>query len=297
MTNPAALPSADVWRWCVAGLVVICWGVNFAIAKHALNEFDLDAFNALRFTGMLALAWTATVVTGSCRPVHSEDRARLLAVSIVGFFGYLFGFSLGVSLTTAFSASVLLALVPLWVTIIEAVRQGRPPGARQALAVAVGVAGVGWFVAGRAEVDVGWGDLIAVLVAGAYALYLLGSAPLVQRYPALTLTTYGLTVGGLPVIALCAPGMTDQDWSRVTPAGWWSLAWTIVVPVLAAWTAWSWVQQRVSSARIAPLLFLVPLISGLTAWAFLSEVIRSAQVAGTLLVLTALWLNRRQPDL
>jgi drug/metabolite transporter (DMT)-like permease len=37
----------------------------------------------------------------------------MLLVALVGFCGYGFGFSVGLNLTSAFSASLMLALVPL----------------------------------------------------------------------------------------------------------------------------------------------------------------------------------------
>ena len=105
-------PAAGKIAWLVACAVVFGWGVNFVFAKHALNQFDVGSFNFLRFTGMVILGWFVTLATGAACPVHRSDRLRILSVALVGFCGYVFGFSVGLHLTSAFSASLLLALVP-----------------------------------------------------------------------------------------------------------------------------------------------------------------------------------------
>ena len=99
--------------WIVACFVVFAWAINFVLAKHALNQFDIGPFNFVRFSGMVVVGWLVLLKTGGVRSIEPGDRLRLLIVSVVGYCGYIFGFSVGLHLTSAFSASLLLALVPL----------------------------------------------------------------------------------------------------------------------------------------------------------------------------------------
>lgn len=280
-------------RWTVALLVVGVWGVNFVIAKHALDQFDIGAFNVLRFSAMTALGWIVVLATSRAVPVPPADRWPLVLVATVGFAGYVYGFSVGLAYTSAFSASLLLALVPLWVVVLTALRTRRRPEPLAIAGLGLAALGVGVFVAARTSVELGRGDVIAVVVAGFYAAYLLLNAPLTRRYPAITLTTYALTIAAVPVCVLNLPGLLGQDWSRVTALGWLSLAWTIVAPVFGAWSVWNWVLKELTTAEVAPLLFLVPIISGLTAWLLLGEAIAAGQIGGTAIVVVALWVNHR----
>ena len=50
--------------WLLACAVVLGWGVNFVLAKHALNQFSVGSFNFIRFGGMVALGWTVIAITG-----------------------------------------------------------------------------------------------------------------------------------------------------------------------------------------------------------------------------------------
>lgn len=74
--------------WLVASAVVLGWGVNFVLAKHALNQFSVGAFNFIRFGGMVALGWIVIAFTGGPTPVAREDRRWLVLGAVVGFCGY-----------------------------------------------------------------------------------------------------------------------------------------------------------------------------------------------------------------
>ncbi len=279
--------------WLVACLVVFAWGVNFVLAKHALNQFSVGAFNFIRFGGMVALGWAVVAATGGPTTVAQEDRRRLMLVAVVGFCGYVFGFSVGLAYTSAFSASLLLALVPLWVAVFSAAVARKVPPATSLLALGLAAGGTALFVGTRTSVSLGWGDAISLVVAALYAAYLLLNRRLVDRYAPFTLTTYAVSIAAVPILLVTAVSLPRQDWAAVTLGGWLAMAWVIVGPVFVAWSVWNWVIRHLSPLQVAPLLFTVPITSGLTAWIFLNEEIALGQLVGTAAVLGGLVLNQR----
>ncbi|MGI9615210.1 MAG: DMT family transporter [Acidimicrobiales bacterium] len=281
--------------WVIAAVVVFGWGINFVFAKHALNQFDLATFNVFRFTGMAALGWIVIAATGQIRSIEARHRKPMVLVAFVGFVCYVFGFSVGLNFTSAFSASLLLALVPLWVLAITSVQRREIPPAGSLMAVGLAATGTTLFVTARTSVSLGWGDLVSVGVAASYASYLLMNRTLVHHYPPVTLTTYGVSIAAVPIVAATAWQLPNQDWSAVTANGWLAMLWVIVAPVFVAWSVWNWVLRRLQPTQVAPLLFAVPVISGLAAWLILDETIAAGQVAGTLLVILGLTLNQLRP--
>ena len=285
--------SSEIRRaWMIAAVVVFGWGINFVFAKHALNQLNLATFNFFRFAGMTAIGWIVIAATNQIRPIEPQHRKPMVAVALVGFLGYVFGFSIGLNFTSAFSASLLLALVPLWVLAITAVRERRAPTTASLVAVGLAATGTTMFVIARTSVSFGWGDLISVAVAAAYATYLLMNRDLVDHYPPITLTTYGISIAAIPVVAATAWQLPNQDWSAVTTTGWLATIWIVVVPVFVAWSVWNWVLQRLEPTQVAPLLFAVPVISGTASWILLDETIAPGQIAGTALVIIGLIINQ-----
>jgi drug/metabolite transporter (DMT)-like permease len=249
---PSHRPSPTRGAWIIAAVVVFGWGINFVFAKHALNQFNLATFNLFRFGGMTIIGWIVIATTGQVRPVEPRHRKPMLLTALVGFVGYVFGFSVGLNFTSAFSASLLLALVPLWVLGISAARQRRLPNAGSLIAVGFAAAGTVIFVTSRTSVSLGWGDLISVVVAAAYAVYLLMNRELVNHYPPVTLTTYGISIAAIPIGAATVWQLPNQDWSAITTNGWLAMFWVIVAPVFVAWSVWNWVLQRLEPTQVAP---------------------------------------------
>lgn len=293
--NQESTPRTNQLAWLVACAVVLGWGVNFVLAKHALNQFSVGAFNFVRFGGMVALGWAVIAVTGQRTPIVREDRTRLAVVAAVGFCGYVFGFSVGLSYTSAFSASLLLALVPLWVAIFSSALSRRPPPKTSVLALGLAASGTALFVGSRTSVSLGWGDAISLVVAAFYAGYLLLNRRLVDRYPPFTLTTYAASIAAFPILLMTAASLPRQEWSAVTLGGWLAMAWVIVGPVFVAWSLWNWVLRHLTPVQVAPLLFTVPVTSGLASWIFLDEQIAVGQMLGTAAVIAGLALNQRAP--
>jgi drug/metabolite transporter (DMT)-like permease len=214
-------------------------------------------------------------------------------VSVVGFCGYVFGFSVGLSYTSAFSASLLLALVPLWVAIFDAALTRELPPAKSLFALALAAAGTALFVGSRTSVSLGWGDAISLLVAALYAGYLMLNRRLVDHYPPFTLTTYATSIAAVPILATTAFALWRQDWGAVGTGGWLAMAWVIVGPVFVAWSLWNWVLRHLSPMQVAPLLFTVPVTSGLAAWLFLDEQITTGQILGAGAAIGGLIINQR----
>jgi len=212
---------------------------------------------------------------------------------VVGFCGYVFGFSVGLSLTSAFSASLLLAMVPLFVVLFTAMVEGRAPAGGTIVALALAIAGSLVFVTSRTSVEVGWGDLVTVGVAACYGAYLMFNRALVDHYSPFTLTTYATTLAAIPILAATAPTLSSQNWGAVDTTGWAAMAWVVTGPVFIAWSVWNWVLRHLSAHQVAPLLFTVPVISGCAAWLLLDEAIVAGQVFGAGLVVVGLVVNQR----
>lgn len=274
--------------------IVTVWGVNFALLKLALGEFDALAFNWLRYAGMLLLAWTVAG-PGALR-LPSAGRRRLVAAGLAGYAGYIPLSIIGLSFTTAFSNALLIAAAPLFSVLFLVAWRAEPVSRAQGLGVAISLAGVLLFMSGKAgHPTAGRGDAISLAAAALYALYTVLQKPLLAHHPARFVTAWTLTAGGLPVLVATAPVLFVQPWGRVTWLGWLVLAWSIVVPVYVAWTVWAWATARAGVARTNAYLYLVPIVGGAASVVLTGEAFGPAKVAGALVVLAGLVLVRRAP--
>ncbi len=281
----------------VALLVVAVWGVNFAILKFALAQFDVLAFTFLRFAGMILLAGLVVLLRERAHlRIARRDWGRVAAAGLLGFTGYIQLSIVGLNFTTAFSNAILIAAAPLFAALMLWAWRTEAVGRERALGFAVSFAGVAIFLADKlhgGQALAGLGDAISLLAAIFYAAYQVVLKPLLARYPATVVTAYTLAAGSIPVFLICLPSFLHQDWSRVDRTGWAVLAWSTVAPVYLAWTLWSWATARAGVGATNAFLFLVPVVSGLTSYGFLGEAFGAWKLMGAALVLAGLLLARR----
>ncbi len=224
------------------------------------------------------------------------DRGRIAIAGGVGFFGYLYGFTIGLHRTTAFSASLLMAMSPLFVALLLWLTKSESLHGRHIVALALAVVGAVVFVVGRNDGAVAFrsGDVFALGAAFLYAAYLVINRPLTAKYPATSLTMWSMSVAYAVVLVVTLPFVGRQDWSRIDAAAWVSMAWAATAPVFVAWTVWAWANGKVGVARPSLFMVLVPVISGMVAWWYLDEQVRVLQVVGVALVLSGLLVARRR---
>ena len=286
--------SADL----AALLVVFIWGVNFVFVKAALAEFNLYAFVFVRYAAMLGLGWTVVAARGTA---HGElravvaDRRQLLLAAVLGFSLYIPLSMFGLSYTTAFSNSLLIALAPLFMAVLLWILRSEAISRRHLLGLALALAGTVLLVSdalASGQAGLGLGDLISVLAALFYAGYNVANKPLVGRHSAAVVTTLTLTLGALPVMLACVPGLLVQDWARVTFWGWAALGFSAVFPVYFAWTLWGWANARVGVARTSLFMYLVPVFGGAAAWLLGQEGFTPLKLAGAGVILAALAVPR-----
>ncbi len=279
-------------------LTVVIWGTSFSFQKVALQQFNVLGFIALRYLGMLILSWCVLFWwhrrTRQAITVHPADLRGLALTGGLGYGLYIPLSTLGLSDTTAFSNALLISTAPLFAALLLRALRIERVGPRHYLGMLLSLAGVGLFVLPAIHVGAGMiGDVISLAAALFFAAYTVTSEPLLARYPLLTVMTYTLSLGTVPVILLLAPQIVAQDWTRINAAGWAAFVWTIIVPVYVAWTIWSWTIARIGVARATLFMYLVPIIGGLTSWLLLGEDFGAVKIAGAALTLAGLAVARR----
>src|SRR5215211_2575025 len=98
------------WGWTetALSLMVLVWGVNFAVVKHALASIQPLAFNALRFVIASVLVWGVLRARGELSFPDRRDVPRVVALGVLGNVLYQMCFILGLDRTAAGHASLIL---------------------------------------------------------------------------------------------------------------------------------------------------------------------------------------------
>jgi len=288
------------WGWTEAALslMVLVWGVNFAVAKHALAQFDPLAFNAIRFTIASAMVLLVLVAQGELAWPERGDVLRIVGLGVLGNVIYQGAFVHGLALTPAGTASLILAVSPVMTALFSALAGHERPGWRTWGGAAVAIAGValitgtGISLGTRREVI---GDVILICAAAAWAAYTVSARPMVRKYGSVRTTAWTLWVGAIGLALVGSPALAHQDWGRVTPVGWASLAYSAVFAIGLAYLIWYRGVERIGNTRTAIFGNLTPVVAMLAAAVLLHEKPSHWALAGAVLTLGGVMIVRSDP--
>jgi drug/metabolite transporter (DMT)-like permease len=286
------------WTELALGVMVLVWGVNFAIVKHALEDFDPLAFNALRFALASVLVLVVLRMQGPLTLPDRADLPRILVLGLVGNLVYQLCFILGLDRTTAGTAAVVLALTPLVTAFLSRLTGHERPGRRTWVGGALSVVGIALVSGAGARVagnEALVGTAILLVACFAWALYTVGARPLVERYGSVPTTVWTLWTGAVGILAVGVPGLRAQQWDTIRPEAWGGLAFSATFAIALAYLIWYRGVERIGNTRTAIFSNLTPIVALAAGALLLAERPSLAALTGVALTLGGVMVVRTDP--
>ena len=279
--------------------VSFVWGVNFSVVKTALTDFSPLSFNSVRFGLASLFILTLLWVLERDLSFRKEDIGRLVLLGLIGNTTYQLLFIFGIVRTTASNSSLILATTPIFVVLLSSVLGVERVERKVWQSVIVSFIGIFLITQGvggtLTMTDQSWiGDLMILAGTICWSTYTVLSKPLLKRYSPLKLTTLTMAIGTLPLVFVSIPSLKEQNWGSISSQGWLSLTYSFGLAIAIGYVLWYTGVSRIGSARTSLYSNLTPVIAIAVAWLFLSETMTLLQVLGAVLVLTSLYLARRQ---
>jgi drug/metabolite transporter (DMT)-like permease len=298
LTTPAPRATPRDRRVAELGalVVMVVWAGNFIVVKGALAELPPVAFTTIRFAlAAVTLLGVTRLVEGSVA-LPRRDVLPLIALGAIGFGIYQPLWTIALDHTTAGDSALLIAATPIFTLLIAAaIGSDHLTPARLAGAI-VAFAGVALVVVSSGATglrDHLVGDLMTVLAAGLWAIYVAFGAPVLRRHSPLRTVAWAVTVGTVVMAPIGVWQLASADLSHVTLqtpfalvyAGLASIAFGNVVQFRAV--------QVIGPARAAAFQFLVPPMTVVLAALFLHESIRVEQLIGGVVIVAGILVARR----
>jgi drug/metabolite transporter (DMT)-like permease len=286
------------WTEAALAVMVLVWGVNFAVVKHALEDFEPLAFNALRFALASVLVLGVLRAQGPLALPARADAPRILLLGLVGNLVYQLCFILGLDRSAAGTAAVILALTPLITAFLSMLTGHERPGPRTWMGGALSIVGIA-LVSG-AGVRVGGGralvgSLVLLLACFAWAFYTVGSRPLVARYGSVRTTVWTLWIGAAGLLVVGTPALLAQRWDRIRPEAWGGLVFSATLAIALSYLIWYRGVERIGNTRTAIFSNLTPLVALAAGALLLGERPSLQALAGAALTLGGVMVVRGDP--
>lgn len=286
------------WRAHLALLgMVFIWGINFSVAKIALQEVSPLAFNAARFPMAAVLLFVILKARGQLRFPDRNEWPRVIFIGLLGNMLYQMFFILGLDRTSAGNASLLLAGTPIITALMSSAIGHERPRAGTWFGLACTFAGIvlivlngsgaahgsgnGLHGSGHALV----GDLLMLGASLTWATYTVGARPLIDRHGSVRVTAWTLWVGTVGIVIAGFPAVMNTSWERLSGGAWASIAYAGVLSIGLAYMIWYYGVGVLGNTRTSTYSNLTPIVAVLSAWVMLGDRPKLLQVLGAAVII------------
>ena len=280
-------------------VVVMIWSSNNIATKLVLHETSPGLLTLVRFTLTTVLFHLPAflLIRRFGLPLSRADWTRLAIAAVSGYALSALLFMIGISMTPATYAALMMMTGPLWTAVLERVFVGTPIGPWQGLGMAISFASAAYLATGGALGDANAGLLLGgILLMGCQTTwggYTILTKPLLAHRPPLVIVT-GASIIATPAIWPVTGYM--GAWSELTQVPAWSLstwlglAYLVFVAGVCSQVLYAYGLRDVTPSQAMAFTYLMPVFTAVFAAIFLDEQVTPATVVCGAAIVFGLWL-------
>jgi drug/metabolite transporter (DMT)-like permease len=270
---------------------VLLWSASFIATKIAYETFAPIQLGAARTCLAAIVFWLVHKLTKNRGKIQKEDRKRVAMSSLFGITLYFTLENIGVSMTSASNAALIVASFPAIATLLEFFVYHSKPTFRKSLGIILAIIGVAVLtqITVNGSVKSFWGNLILIGAGIVWAFYNFITRDLTNKYSALTLTYYQMLIGTIwfiPIVFLEAkpwriPSITSMN----------ALIFLCVGCSVAAFILYNFGLKILSASVSVSLMNLVPVLALVFSFFILNEIVSFTQIIGGIIVIIGVILS------
>lgn len=274
--------------------VNIMWGLSFIGSKRSMAG-GLQPFSLVfvRFLSATLLLFPLAFLTKNAPRIHLRDIPGLILSALFGVTVYFFFELEGLRRTSASTASLLIALIPVFTLVTGLVLHGKRPGRLQWIGAGCSLIGVFMVVyEGAGGTDSMAGVLYMLGACLCWVVYGEVTDRLLKRLPTLTVTCWQSLFS---LISLVPPMLIEgTDLSTVTADAWlWACLFLGIICSCVCYILYNDAIALLSPQKTAIFLNLNPLAAVIGGALLLNEKMTPLQIIGGIIILGSLLLVNR----
>jgi len=194
----------------------------------------------------------------------AKDFWLLALCSMLGVVGNQFLYVKGLSLTTVINVTLLSTTIPVFALFVSILFGYDQLSFRRLIGIALAAGGVIYLVnPARADLSAQTtaGNLLIVSNSLLYAIYIVISKTLLERYGALNVITWIFLVGSVVTVPVGVYSLRQENVGAITSGVWLLLVFIIIFPTVGAYYLNAWALSKVPPSTVAIYIYLQPLIA------------------------------------
>ena len=275
-------------------VMMVCWGLSFVATKIALESFPTFTLIFLRF-GLGSCLFLVIMARYGFPRFSRKGHVKVFFTSLFEPGLYFVFETIGLQHTTAPKASLIIAMVPIAVTIFAFIFLKERTRLAGIIGILISVIGITILITGAA--DFRWtmkgnllGDLFIFGAVISAALYTIAARDVGQTYSAFEITGMQTLYGTLFYFPAFLWELPDIQWCTIHFNSVGALVFQVLFATVGAFLAYNYALTKVPASRAAVFINGIPVVTAIGAWILLGETLTPIQAAGGVLVLFGVFL-------
>lgn len=272
----------------------IIYGLNYSVAKDVMPEYIQPfGFILLRVLGASLLFWFFHSILSN-EKIDKKDWPR---IALCGLFGVAMNqllFFAGLNITTPINAAIIMTSNPILVIIAASIILHDVITRQKIIGLALGIIGALLIILFNADFSFDattWqGDVMILMNAASYGVYLVIVKPLMTKYQPLTIIKWVFTFGLIYVLPFGIYDFMAIEWSTFTTTIWLETAFVVICTTFLAYLLNIFALKKLQPATVSTYIYTQPILASLFAIAMGKDELSLVKIVGAILIFTGVYI-------
>ena len=275
-------------------IVNLIYALNYTIAKDVMPEYiQPSGFILLRVIGGSILFFLTYFFLVKER-VKKKDFFRLMLCGLFGVaINQLFFFE-GLNLTTPINAAIIMTISPVLVIITSAIIIKEKITVRKIIGIFLGLIGACILILNSGDIsfenDFFTGNILVLINATSYAIYLVLVKTLMKRYNPITVMFYVFIFGLIFVLPFGIDEIQKIDLTTFNEEIYLKIGFVVICTTFIAYMFNAFALKSLNPSVVSVYIYLQPLLASLIAIALNSDSLSLVKILSAIFIFSAVFL-------
>lgn len=272
------------------------YGINHTIAKGLMPDvIQPFGFILLRVSGAALVFWVISLFFPS-EKVERRDWFRFIICAFFGMVLNMLAFFKGLSLSTPINSSVIITLSPVLLLVLSAFILRERITWVKSLGIFLGLGGALVLIlfglkAQPNAPNIPLGNLLFIINATSYSVYLILVKPLVPKYSSITLMKFLFLFAFLINLPIGISEFSEVNWTNLPFEAIWKLAFVVICTTVMTYLLNIYALKQLSPSTIGAFIYLQPVIAVLFAVIVGADSLTALRIGAAALIFLGVYLS------
>lgn len=277
------------------------YGINHTLAKGLMPVYiEPYGFILLRVSGAAILFWLISFL-GPREKIATSDWSRILGCTIFGMVINMLMFFKGLSLSTPINSSVIITVSPILVLILAAILIKERITLLKTAGIITGLAGALALILFSKEQsanapNIPLGNLLFMINAVSYGLYLILVKPLTAKYHPFTLMKWLFLFAVIINFPIGYKEFSKVEWSVLPFEAVWKMVFVVVGTTFLTYLFNIFALKELGPSTISAFIYIQPLIAIIYAVGTGADSLDIIKILAAVLVFSGVYMVTRKPS-